>query len=43
MRHSTNIINKKMFMGIFDSILIKYGALMVGYGIVGLPVFGPGA
>ncbi len=43
MRHSTNIINKKMFMGIFDSILIKYGALMVGYGIVGLPVFGPGS
>ena len=32
-----------MFMGIFDSILIKYGALMVGYGVVGLPVFGPGS
>ena len=29
-----------MFMGIFDSILIKYGALMVGYGVIGIPVFG---
>jgi ATP-binding cassette, subfamily D (ALD), member 3 len=41
-RHSANIINKKLFMGIFDSVLVKYGALMVGYGVVGLPVFGPG-
>lgn len=30
-------------MGIFDSILVKYGATMVGYAIVGLPVFGPGS
>lgn len=43
MRHTSNIINKKMFMGIFDSILVKYGALMVGYGVVGIPVFGPGS
>ena len=28
-------------MGIFDSMLVKYGAVMVGYTIVGLPVFGP--
>jgi len=28
-------------MGTFDSLLTKYGAVMVGYGIVGLPVFGP--
>jgi ATP-binding cassette subfamily D (ALD) protein 3 len=28
-------------MGIFDSMLAKYGAVMVGYAIVGLPVFGP--
>jgi len=28
-------------MGIFDSMLVKYGAFMVGYAIVGLPVFGP--
>jgi ATP-binding cassette subfamily D (ALD) protein 3 len=28
-------------MGIYDSILVKYGALFVGYAILGLPVFGP--
>lgn len=28
-------------MGIFDSMLTKYGAVMVGYTVVGLPVFGP--
>mgnify|MGYP006898467825 CR=1 FL=1 len=30
-------------MGVFDSMLVKYGAVMVGYAVVGLPVFGPGA
>jgi len=30
-------------MGIFDSMLVKYGATLVGYTVVGLPVFGPGA
>jgi len=30
-------------MGVFDSMLTKYGAVMVGYAVVGLPVFGPGA
>lgn len=30
-------------MGIFDSMLVKYGAVMVGYSVVGLPVFGPGS
>lgn len=28
-------------MGIFDGLLVKYGAVMAGYGIMGLPVFGP--
>ena len=28
-------------MGIYDSMLVKYGALFVGYAILGLPVFGP--
>jgi ATP-binding cassette subfamily D (ALD) protein 3 len=28
-------------MGIFDSMLVKYGAFIVGYTILGLPVFGP--
>ena len=27
-------------MGTFDSMLVKYGAVMVGYTVVGLPVFG---
>ena len=30
-------------MGIYDSMLVKYGATMVGYTVVGLPVFGPNA
>ena len=28
-------------MGIIDSMLVKYGAVMVGYTVLGLPVFGP--
>mmetsp|Transcript_45257 Transcript_45257/g.33032 ORF Transcript_45257/g.33032 Transcript_45257/m.33032 type:complete len:255 (+) Transcript_45257:995-1759(+) len=28
-------------MGIYDSMLVKYGAVMVGYAVLGLPVFGP--
>lgn len=30
-------------MGVFDSMLVKYGAVMVGYAVLGLPVFGPGS
>ena len=33
-------MNKKLYMGVFDSMLVKYGAFMVGYGVLGLPVFG---
>lgn len=39
--HSESIMNKKLFMGVFDSMLVKYGAVMVGYAVLGLPVFGP--
>lgn len=42
MSHSTNIMKKKLYMGTFDSLLVKYGAVMLGYAILGLPVFGPG-
>ena len=28
-------------MGIYDSMLVKYGAVMVGYTVLGLPIFGP--
>src|ERR1700761_4401170 len=27
-------------MGIYDSMLVKYGAVMVGYIVLGLPIFG---
>jgi ATP-binding cassette subfamily D (ALD) protein 3 len=27
-------------MGVFDSMLVKYGATIVGYGILGIPIFG---
>lgn len=33
-------MNKKLYMGVFDSMLVKYGAFIVGYGVLGLPVFG---
>lgn len=28
-------------MGIYDSMLVKYGATIIGYAVIGLPVFGP--
>ena len=34
-------MTKKFWMGILDSMLVKYGAVMIGYTVVGLPVFGP--
>jgi len=39
--HIDNTLTKKFYMGIFDSMLVKYGAVMVGYTVIGLPVFGP--
>jgi len=30
-------------MGIFDNMLVKYGSFIVGYGVLALPVFGPGS
>ena len=38
--HINNIYSKKFSMGIIDSMLVKYGAVMTGYSILGLPVFG---
>jgi len=34
---------KHFYMGIFDGFLVKYGSVMLGYGVLGLPVFGPNA
>lgn len=39
--HTNYVLRKKFWMGIFDSMLVKYGAVMIGYTVVGLPVFGP--
>lgn len=39
--HIDGTLNKRFYMGIFDSMLVKYGAVMVGYTVIGLPVFGP--
>jgi len=39
--HISFVLKKRFLMGIFDSMLVKYGAVMVGYTVVGLPVFGP--
>ena len=41
--HIKLVLTKKFWMGIFDSMLVKYGAVMCGYAVVGLPVFGPGS
>ena len=30
-------------MGTFDSMMVKYGATLCGYGVLGIPVFGAGA
>jgi ATP-binding cassette subfamily D (ALD) protein 3 len=27
-------------MGVFDGLLVKYGSVMAGYAVMGLPVFG---
>jgi ATP-binding cassette subfamily D (ALD) protein 3 len=39
--HSIFVMGKRFWMGIVDSMLVKYGAVMVGYTVLGLPVFGP--
>ena len=39
--HIDKVLYKKIFMGVFDSMVVKYGAVAVGYTVLGLPVFGP--
>lgn len=36
-KHNKDILNKRLFLGIFDSLLTKYGATMVGYLILAKP------
>lgn len=38
--HINTIYGKKFYMGIMDSMLVKYGAVMTGYTILGIPIFG---
>ena len=40
-KHILFVLNRRFWMGIYDSMLVKYGAFVVGYAILGLPVFGP--
>jgi ATP-binding cassette, subfamily D (ALD), member 3 len=40
--HIREVLYRRFLMGIYDSMLVKYGAVMVGYTVIGLPVFGPG-
>ncbi len=40
--HSRYVLYRKLGMGCFDGMLVKYGAVLVGYAILGLPVFGSG-
>jgi len=37
------VLKLKFWMGIYNNMLVKYGAVMVGYAVCGLPVFGPNA
>eukprot|EP00344_Euplotes_crassus_P008102 CAMPEP_0196998558 /NCGR_PEP_ID=MMETSP1380-20130617/3918_1 /TAXON_ID=5936 /ORGANISM="Euplotes crassus, Strain CT5" /LENGTH=436 /DNA_ID=CAMNT_0042415169 /DNA_START=774 /DNA_END=2084 /DNA_ORIENTATION=- len=39
--HCIEIIKKQFWMGIFDSMLVKYGSYYGGYLVLGMPVFGP--
>jgi len=38
--HSKSIFTKQATLGVFDSWLVKYGATMIGYAVVAVPVFG---
>lgn len=40
LKHIKSVLIKRLFMGVFDSMLVKYGAVMLGYTILALPVFG---
>lgn len=39
--HIKYVLYRRFLMGIYDSMLVKYGAVMIGYTVIGLPVFGP--
>jgi len=41
--HIREIIDQKLWMGTFDSILVKYGATLCGFCVLAIPVFGEGS
>jgi ATP-binding cassette, subfamily D (ALD), member 3 len=41
--HMEDLYGKSLFQGVFDGFLVKYGSVMMGYAVLGLPVFGPGS
>jgi ATP-binding cassette subfamily D (ALD) protein 3 len=38
--HIDNIYSKRFYMGFFDSLILKYGSVTVGYCLLAVPVFG---
>lgn len=38
--HSKSVALRRLYMGSFDHMLTKYGAFLVGYAVLGIPVFG---
>jgi len=38
--HSRSVALRRLYMGSFDAMLTKYGAVLVGYAVLGIPVFG---
>lgn len=39
-RHTRLVALKRLWMGTYDSMLFKYGAVLVSYAVLGIPVFG---
>ena len=38
--HSKSVALKRLYMGCFDAMLTRYGAVLTGYAVLGIPVFG---
>lgn len=38
--HISEILSQKLWMGTFDSIMVRYGATLCGYCVLAIPVFG---
>jgi ATP-binding cassette subfamily D (ALD) protein 3 len=38
--HSKSVAVRRLYMGCFDAMFTRYGAVMTGYAVLGLPIFG---